>query len=73
MPGYEIAEQNIQVDHIYLFRAIRQKCAIDEVTGEMKQYSTGRLVNKFAWLRKVYWKKAGSLLASIFLSADWIG
>jgi REP element-mobilizing transposase RayT len=73
MPGCQIAEQNIQVDHTYLFKAIPQNCAIDEVTVEMKQYTAGRLLNKLAWLRKVCWKKQVVCSPVYFVPwLDWI-
>jgi putative transposase len=57
MPGVEILEQNIQVDHIHLLMIITPKYAVSEVIGQMKQYTASRLRKKFAWLEKVYWKE----------------
>ena len=57
MPGCEIVEQNIQVDHIHLLMVIPPKYAVSEVIGQMKQYTASRLRKKFAWLEKVYWKE----------------
>jgi len=57
MPGCEILEQNIQVDHIHLLMVIPQKYAVSEVVGRVKQYTVSRLRGKFAWLEKVYWKE----------------
>ena len=57
MPGVEILEQNIQVDHIHLLMVIPPKYAVSEVIGQMKQYTASRLRKKFAWLEKVYWKE----------------
>ena len=57
MPGCEIVEQNIQVDHIHLLMIIPPKYAVSEVVGKMKQYTSSRLRKKFAWLEKVYWKE----------------
>ena len=54
MPGCEIVEQNIQVDHIHLLMVIPPKYAVSEVIGQMKQYTASRLRKKFAWLEKVY-------------------
>jgi hypothetical protein len=57
MPGCEIVEQNIQVDHIHLLMVIPPKYAVSEVIGQMKQYMASRLRKKFEWLEKVYWKE----------------
>ena len=57
MPGCEIVEQNIQIDHIHLLMVIPPKYAVSEVIGQMKQYTASRLREKFAWLEKVYWKE----------------
>ena len=57
MPGCEIQEQNIQVDHIHLLMVIPPKYAVSEVIGQMKQYTASRLRKKFAWLERVYWKE----------------
>jgi len=57
MPKCEIAEQNIQVDHIHLLMVIPPKYAVSEVIGQMKKNTTSRLRKKFAWLEKVYWKE----------------
>ncbi len=57
MPGCEILEQNIQVDHIHLFMVIPPKYAVSEVIGRVKQYTASRMREKFAWLEKVYWKE----------------
>ena len=57
MPGCEIVEQNIQVDHIHLLMAIPPKYAVSEVIGRVKQYTASRLRQKFTWLDKVYWKE----------------
>jgi len=57
MPGCEILEQNIQVDHIHLSMVIPPKYAVSEVIGRVKQYTASRLRKKFALLEKVYWKE----------------
>ena len=57
MPGCEILEQNIQVDHIHLLMVIPPKYAVSEVIGRVKQYTASRMREKFAWLEKVYWKE----------------
>jgi putative transposase len=57
MPGCEIVEQNIKLDHIHMLMIIPPKYAVSDVIGEMKQYTASRLREKFAWLDKVYWKE----------------
>ncbi len=57
IPGCEILERNIQVDHIHLLIVIPPKYAVSDVIGEMKQYTASRMREKFAWLGKVYWKE----------------
>ena len=48
MPGCEMLEQNIQVDHIYLLMVIPPKYAVSEVIGWVRQYTASRLREKFA-------------------------
>ena len=57
MPGVEIEEQNIQVDHIHSIMIIPPKYAVSEVIGKIKGQSAGMLRMKFEWLKKVYWKE----------------
>ena len=57
MPGCEIIEQNIQVDHIHVLMVIPPKYAVSEVIGQVKQYTASKLRDKFVWLDKVYWKE----------------
>ena len=57
MPGCEILEWNIQVDHIHLLMVIPPKYAVSDVIGKMKQYTARQMREKFAWLKKVYWKE----------------
>ena len=57
MPGVEIIEQNIQVDHIHTIFIIPPKYAVSDVIGEIKAKTAGILRKKFAWLDKVYWKE----------------
>ena len=57
MPGCEILERNIQIDHIHLIMIIPPKYAVSEVIGEIKQYMASKMREKFAWLEKVYWKE----------------
>jgi putative transposase len=57
MPGCEVIEQNIQPEHIHMLMVIPPKYAVSEVAGEMKQFTSGKLREKFAYLGKVYWKE----------------
>ena len=57
MPGCEILERNIQIDHIHLIMIIPPKYAVSEVIGEIKQYTASKMREKFAWLEEVYWKE----------------
>ena len=57
MPGCEIIEQNIQVDHIHVLMVIPPKYAVSDVIGELKQKTSSQLREKFDWLAKVYWKE----------------
>ena len=68
MPGYEIFEQNIQVDHIHLIIVIPPKYAVSDVIGRIKQYMASRMREKFAWLEKVYWKERVVWSPSYFVS-----
>ena len=57
MPGCEIIERNIQVDHIHLIMVNPPEYAVSDVIGEIKQYTAKKMREKFAWLEKVYWKE----------------
>ena len=57
MPGCEIIERNIQVDHIHLIMVIPPKYAVSDVIGEIKQYTARKMREKYAWLEEVYWKE----------------
>src|SRR5437762_8661144 len=58
MPGCEIGEYIIQVDHIHMVMVIPPRCAVSEVIGQMKQWTASRLMEKLEWLQKVYWGEA---------------
>lgn len=59
MPGCEIVEQNIQVDHINLVMAIPPRYAVSAVIGQLKQWTASQLRKKFPVLGKVYWAEQG--------------
>ena len=57
MPGCEILEYNIQIDHIHMLIMIPPKYVVSDVIGEIKQYTASKIREKFRWLEKVYWKE----------------
>jgi putative transposase len=57
MPGYEIIESKIQVDHIHILMIIPPRYAVSDVVGRMKGITARQLRKKFDWLKKVYWKE----------------
>lgn len=57
MPGVELIEQNIQIDHIHSVFIIPPKYAVSDVVGQLKGRSASELRKKFPWLNKVYWKE----------------
>lgn len=57
MPGVEIIEQNIQIDHIHMILIVPPKYSVSSVIGRIKGQTSSQLRKKFAWLEKVYWKE----------------
>ena len=57
MPGCEIIEINVQVDHIHLVMIIPPKYAVSEVVGRMKGQTSSKLRKRFRWLERLYWKE----------------
>ena len=57
LPGCEIIEYNIQVDHIHIIMIIPPKYSVSDVIGQIKAQTASRLRKKFSWLSKVYWKE----------------
>jgi putative transposase len=57
MPGCEITECNIQVDHIHILMIIPPRYAVSDVVGRMKGITAHQLRKKFDWLKNVYWKE----------------
>ena len=57
LPGCEMIEYNIQVDHIHRVMIIPPKYSVSDVIGQFKAQSASRLRKKFSWLSKVYWKE----------------
>ena len=57
IPGVEIIEQNIQVDHIHTVIIIPPKYSVSDVIGRIKGQSASKLRKQFRWLEEVYWKE----------------
>jgi putative transposase len=57
MPGCEIVEYNVQVEHVHMVMVIPPKYAVSDVIGRVKGYTSSRMRKKFSWLGKVYWKE----------------
>ena len=57
MPGVEIVEKNILVDHIHMAIIIPPKYAVSEVVGMMKGQTSSQLRKRYEWLKRVYWKE----------------
>ena len=57
MPGCEIVEYSIQVDHIHMVMVIPPRYSVSDVIGRMKGMTSSDLRRKFNWLKKVYWKE----------------
>jgi len=57
LPGCEIIEYNIQVDHIHMVMIIPPKYKVSEVINRIKAQTASHLRKKFSWLSKVYWKE----------------
>jgi len=69
MPGVEIVEMSIQVDHIHAIVIIPPKYSVSEVIGRIKGQSASMLRKKFAWLEKVYLKERVVWSPGYFVSA----
>ena len=57
IPGVEIIEENIQVDHIHAVMIIPPRYSVSDVIGRLKGQSASKLRKKFTWLENVYWKE----------------
>ena len=69
MPGVEIVEKNIQVDHIHLVMIIPPKYAVSDVVGRIKQHTASALRKKFSFLQKVYWREQVVWSQGFFVSS----
>ena len=68
LPGCEIIQKNIMVDHIHMVMVIPPRYAVSDVIGRIKQFTASRLREKFAWLGKVYWKERVIWSSGYFVS-----
>ena len=57
MPGVEVVELNVQVDHIHMVIIIPPRYSVSDVIGRLKGRSASKLRKRFAWLKEVYWKE----------------
>jgi putative transposase len=57
MPGCEVMEYNIQVDHIHMVMIIPPKYAVSDVVGRIKGITASRLRKRYEWLKRPYWKE----------------
>ena len=57
LPGCEVIEYNIQIDHIHMVMIIPPSYKVSEVVGRIKCQTDSKLREKFSWLSKVYWKE----------------
>jgi len=73
MPGCEIIEYNIQVDHIHMVMIIPLRYPVSEVVGRIKGMTASLLRKKFSWLAKVYWKENVVWSPGYFVSTAGIG
>ena len=69
MPGCEIIEYNILVDHRYMVIIIPPKYAASDVIGRIKGMTSSSLMKKSGWLKKVYWKDNTVWSPGYFVSA----
>ena len=77
LPGCEIVDYSMQVDHIHMIMIIPPKYSVSEVVGKVKGMTASRLRKKFSWLAKVYWKEnvvwsPGYFVATVGIDEDKI-
>ena len=56
MPGCEMVEYNMQVDHIHTVMVIPPKYSVSDIVGRIKGITASKLRERFKWLKKVYWE-----------------
>ena len=57
MPGCEVEELNVQIDHLHMVMIIPPKYGVSDVIGMIKGRTASNLRKKFRWLEKVYWNE----------------
>ena len=57
LPGCEILEKNIVIDHIHMVMIIPPKYAVSDTIGRIKQFTSSKLREKLPWIKQVYWKE----------------
>ena len=57
LPGCEIIEYDIQIDHIHMGMIILLSYPVSEVVGRIKAQTASKLRKKFSWQSKVYWEE----------------
>ena len=57
LPGCEIIELNILMDHIHMLIVTPPKYGVSAVIRQMKTAYSKSIEGKVNWLEKVYWKK----------------
>ena len=57
MPGCEVEELNVQIDHVHMVMIVPPKYSVSDVIGMMKGRTASNLRKKFRWLEQVYWKE----------------
>ena len=57
MPGCEVEELNVQIDHVHMVMIVPPKYSVSDVIGMMKGRTASNLRKKFRWLERVYWKE----------------
>ncbi len=57
MPGVEMVEIAVQIDHVHLVLVIPPKYSVASVVGTLKGRSASILRKMFKWLQKVYWNE----------------
>jgi len=57
MPGCEIQELNVQLEHVHMVMIIPPKYAVSDVVAQMKSRTSSNMRKKYKWLEKVYWKE----------------
>jgi putative transposase len=57
VPGCEVEELNVQLEHIHMVMVIPPKYAVSDIVALMKGKTASYLRRKFKWLERVYWKE----------------